>query len=86
MIVESEIGAAHLQSSHPKERPRTYGGLSTYTTIEPTAEPFDHPISPSVALPQGQVVQTIRGGDEGAAATVGPLSVTTATPLFLEQP
>ena len=47
--IESEIDIVHLQSSHPREQPKTHGCLSP-TTTEPTNSPFDRPISPSVAL------------------------------------
>ncbi|MCJ1455415.1 hypothetical protein MMC28_005770 [Mycoblastus sanguinarius] len=47
--IESEIDTVHLQSSHPREQPKSHGCLSP-TTTEPTNSPFDRPISPSVAL------------------------------------
>jgi len=89
--VESEISTIHLQSSHPREQPKTHGCLSPPTTTEPTTEtttepitepttsPIDHPISPSVALPQDRGTQAVHGGDHGATATVDTLGVAAAT-------
>ena len=74
--MESEISTVHLQSSQPKEQPKTHGCLSHPTTTEHTTEhttsPFDRPISPSVALSRDPAEQAIRGGAHGAAATVSP--------------
>jgi len=87
--VESEIGNAYLQSSHPREQPKTQGCLSltvTEPTTEPTTSPFDRPISPSVALSRDPVERTICGGDCETTATVHLLSVTAATPPSSEQP
>jgi len=65
--MNSEIGTAHLQSSHPRQQPKTHGCLSP-TTTEPTPSSLDRPISPSVALSCDRVEQSISGGDGGAAA------------------
>ena len=82
--IESEIGTVHLQSSHPREQPKTHGCLSP-TTTEPTTSPFDHPTSPSVALSRDPVEQVIRGGDRGTAATIYPPHAITVTSPLLEQ-
>jgi len=81
---ESEISTAHLQSSHPREQPKTHGCLCP-TTPEPTTSPCDSPVSPSVALSRHPVEQAIRGGDGGAAATVYPPHAITVTPPLPEQ-
>jgi len=79
--MNSEIGTAHLQSSHPKQQPKTHGCLSP-TTTEPTPSSLDRPISPSVALSCDRVEQSISGGDGGAAATVHPPhAITVPQPL-----
>ncbi len=82
--MESEIGTVCLQSSHPREQPKTDGCLSPPTT-EPTSSPFNRPISPSVALPCDPVEQAISGGDCGAATTVHPPHAITVPPSLPEQ-
>jgi len=81
--VESEIGNAHLQSSHPREQPKTQGCLSltvTEPTTEPTISPVDRLNSPSVALSCDPVERTICGGNGETTPIVHSLSVTAATP------
>ena len=87
--VESEIGTVHLQSSHPRKQPKTHGCLNpgtTGSTTEPTASPYDRPISSSIALSRGRIQQAIRGDDPGAAVTVHPPHAITLTPPLPEQP
>jgi len=92
--IESEISTIRLQSSHPREQPKTHGCLSPPTTNEPTTEsnnelitsPIDRPISPSVALSQDRGTQAVHRDDHGAIATIYPLGVAAATPLSQEQP
>ena len=83
--IEFDIGIVHLQSSHPREEPKTHGCLSP-TTTELTTSPFDHPTSPSAALSRDSDEQVIRGSDHGAAATIYPPHAITATSSLLEQP
>ena len=76
--MESEIGTAHLQSSLPREQPKTHGCLSPNTTsptTSSTTSSLDRSISP-----------TIRGGDRGAATTVFPLHAIAVTPRLPKQP
>lgn len=82
--MESKIGTVHLQSSHPRERPKTHD-CSSPTTTEPTTSPFDRPIPPSVAPSRDPVEQAIPGGDRVAAATVYPLHAVIVTPPLPEQ-
>lgn len=88
--MESEISTIYLRSSHPKEQLKTHGCLSPPTTTEPTTEattsPFDHSISPSVALSCDPVEQAIRERARGAVATVYPPHAITVTPTLPEQP
>jgi len=95
--VESEISTIHLQSSHPREQPKTHGCLSPTTAestttpttepiTEPTTSPIDRPASPRVALPQDRGTQAVPGDDHGATATVDPLGVAAAIPVSHEQP
>ena len=87
--MESEISTIHLQSSHPREQPKTHGCLSPNTTsptTSPTTSSLDRSISPSVALCCDRVEQIIRGGDRGAATTVDPPHAITVTPPLPEQP
>ncbi len=83
--INSEISTTRLQSSHPREQPKTHGCLSSPTTNEPTASPTNRPISPSVALSQDRGTQAVHGDDHGATAIVYPLGVAAATPLSQEQ-
>ncbi len=83
--MKSEIDTVHLQSSHPREQPKTHACLSPPTT-EPTTSPFDRPISPNVAPSRDRVEQVIRESDREAAATVHPLHAIIVIPPLLEQP
>ena len=77
--VESEIDTLHLQSSHPKEQPKTRSCMSPPTT-EPTPTPINRPISSSVALCRDL------GGDGGITATVYPPHAITLPPPLVERP
>jgi hypothetical protein len=70
--IESEIGAVHLLSSHPREEPKTLGCLDALTIPELPTEPLDRPRSLDVALPQHPYGRVVREGDHGAAAVAGP--------------
>ena len=79
--VESEIDTIHLQSSHPKEQPKTRSCMSP-PTAKPTPTPIDRPISSSVALSRDRVEQATRGGGRGIVATVySPHAITVPSPL-----
>lgn len=82
--MESEISTAQLPSSHPSEQPKTRGCLNPHTNISATTSPLDRPTSPSFTLPQDRSVQTVCGGNHGAAATVNRFCVSAFTPPFLE--
>ncbi len=84
--VESKISTIYLQSSHPREQPKTHGCFSPPTTTEPTTSPLNRPISPSVALPQERGTQAVHRGVHGATATLDPLGVAAATLLSHERP
>ena len=82
--VESEIGTLHLQSSHPREQPKTHSCLSPPTT-KPTPTPINRPISSSVALYRDQVEQATCGGDGGITTTVYPPHAITVPPPLAER-
>jgi len=75
--IESEIGAVHLLSSHPREEPKTLGSLDAPTIPELPTEPLDPPRSLNVALPQHPYGRVVREGDHGVAAVAGPHVATT---------
>lgn len=81
--MESKISTIHLQSSHPREQPKTQGCLSPPTTTEPITEPTT---SPSVAISRNLIKQAIRGGNRGTAATVHPPHAITVISPLPEQP
>lgn len=83
--MESEIDIVHLQSSHLREQPKTYGCLGPLTITEPVASPLDRPVSLNALSSRDSVEQAIRGDDRGAAATVNLLS-TAVISLLPEQP
>ncbi|KAF6238790.1 hypothetical protein HO173_003297 [Letharia columbiana] len=86
--VESEIDTIHLQSSHPKEQPKTHGCWSLSTsgpTTEPTTSPFDRPNSPSIVLSHDRIEQAICGGNRRAAVTVHPPHAITVPPPLAER-
>ena len=77
--VESEIDTLHLQSSHPKEQPKTRNCMSPPTT-EPTPIFINRPIFFSVALCRDRVEQTICRSDCETAVTVHPSHAITVPP------
>lgn len=81
--VESEIDIIHLQSSHPKEQPKTRSCMSPPIT-KPTPTPINRSISSSVALRRDRVEQAICRGDCGITTTVHP-SHTIIVPLSLAE-
>ena len=78
--VESEIDTIHLQSSYPKEQPKTRSCMSPLTT-EPTPTPINRPISSSVALCRDRVEQATCRGNCGITNDHPPYAITVPPPL-----
>ena len=96
--IETKMGTDYLQSSLPREQPKTHRCLSPNTTspitsptttlpiTSSTTSSLDRSISPSVALSCDRVEQTICRGDRGAVTTVYPPYAIAVTLPLPEQP